>query len=147
MIIDLFSHLVFEKTIQTERLENQQTKSEQQSRFKELKEFREKTQLESNHKYGALHQNYTLLKGQVDESSQKFGALQQNYKILKARHDDLVEEFQRTQTSHSDAVKKLTAEHQLAIANVEQQLSQRNEELADLKVKDKLNLFLNVLYV
>lgn len=128
------TNIVFEKSIKAERLEHQQTKIEQQSRFKELKEFRDKSALESNHKIGALQQNYTLLKSQTEDANLKFGALQQNYKILKTRHDDLVEEFQRMQVSRSELLKNMAEEHKTATENVTQQLQQRTTELADLKV-------------
>lgn len=84
-----------------------------QRRSKEVKEFRDKTLLESN---------------------MKFAALQQKYKFLKSQNEDTVEECAKKQSQHLEELNAIETKLK-SIANQNTQIvKQKDKQIEELRV-------------
>lgn len=102
-----------ELSARAERLEHQQTKIDLLRRTGEAKEFRDKTLMESN---------------------LKFGALQQSYKLLKSQNDDLVDECGKLRRTHLEQLGAVETKLKNIAAQQAQFERQRAREAEDAKV-------------
>lgn len=96
-------------------MEHQETKYDLQRRSKQVKELQDKTLMESN---------------------MKFGALQQNYKLLKIQNEDMTEDCAKKQSQH--LVELNAIENKLkSIANQNTQIiKEKDRQIEELRVSE-----------
>lgn len=104
---------MIEKNIKSERYEHQQTKYDLQRRSKENKEFRDRTMMETN---------------------MKFGALQQSYKLLKIQNDDLTTECAKNKQTQLEEINGLQRKMKSLNSQNVQMLKEKDKEIEHLKV-------------
>lgn len=97
VIVDYKTRL--EKSLQAEKAEHKQTRTELESRINDEKTKRDKTSKEANN---------------------RFQSLQQHYKLLQTKHDDLQEKHDKLQQKNTEETDKL----QVKIKELQEQIKQ-----------------------